>query len=182
MRAVRQACGSTFEEVEEFLTSEIFPVASKSLFDIAPFLSIIISRSSNKLHTTSNSHRTIGDNTGVEAYGFGGIRRGQTLQFDGGGQGTFSPTVDCRGCEWRIQHASIVPGVSPREGVRCGPRVEGRRAQNDGSLGVRQEAEERESVCLFWHVSHRPREQRGKDTNPLLERSSGCSRDVAWSE
>jgi hypothetical protein len=29
MRAVRQACGSTFEEVEEFLKSEIFPVASK---------------------------------------------------------------------------------------------------------------------------------------------------------
>ena len=131
MRAARQACGSTFEEVEEFLTSEIFPVASKSLFDIAPFLSIIISRSSNKLHTTSNSHRTIGDNTGVEAYGFGGIRRGQTLQFDGGGQGTFHQLL---------------------------------------------------TVCLFWHVSHRPREQRGKDTNPLLERSSGCSRDVAWSE
>jgi hypothetical protein len=31
MRAVRQACGSTFEEVEEFLKSESFPVASKSI-------------------------------------------------------------------------------------------------------------------------------------------------------
>ncbi len=52
MRAVRQACSSTFKEVEEFLKSEIFPVASKSLFDIAPLLSIIASRASNKHHIT----------------------------------------------------------------------------------------------------------------------------------
>jgi hypothetical protein len=56
MRAVRQACGSTFEEVEEFLKSERFPVASRSLFDIAPYLSILASRSSNEHHITSISH------------------------------------------------------------------------------------------------------------------------------
>ena len=34
MRSVRQACGKTFEEVEDFLKSESFPVVSKNLQNI----------------------------------------------------------------------------------------------------------------------------------------------------
>ena len=45
MRAVRQACGKTFEEVEGFLKGESFPVVRKycSLFTILLLLSIVLS-------------------------------------------------------------------------------------------------------------------------------------------
>ena len=43
MRSVRQACGETFEEVEEFLKSETFPVVSENESIILKYISIAIS-------------------------------------------------------------------------------------------------------------------------------------------
>ena len=119
---------------------------------------------------------------GPEAHGFGGIRWRQTLSFHGGGEGAFSTSPNRRGRQRGVQHAGPVSGIPPGEGVCRRSHVQEWRAQDDGGLGIRQAAEEWESVRILRHVADRSRERRGEGVDPVRERGVGRPRDGTRSE